>query len=622
MLRNGERVQWWTPGEPGDEDADAHRVGALLEETALIEQRQNAQHELSLWNATLYTNRVLPGFRWGDLEAESELWPTNLRTENIVAEIGEAFLSKASSSPLKPTPVPIGHSYKVERAVRMMDQFIFGVWRQTRAEDACVQMFRDAYMSSVGCVRVSYEKRTGALSVERVFFDNVIIDNRECPDGRPPRTYRIRQVVPRADVEAKYGVQLGKQGKYHESRAVADGWVVVVEAWRLPGPDGKGGRYTVASCGQLLEDTAWKHDWVPLVFFHWQDRTSGWFTQSGVEQVVPFQVLQNELNDDIREAQDITCRPRMLVNANSMIDVNNWDSKAGRFLLWSGSEPKPLQWPTAIAELYAERERNRAAAFSHMGLSEMYANADMPQGNRMDSSAAVREVRNMEDSRHLRMWTNFEFARMQVARAILNVLSISKGADAFATTYFPGGKSSGKRIPWEAVKTLTEEQFTWTLEAVPASSMSPAARRELVRDFVSRGQLQLGSPEARRMEGNPNLERIEDLELASHEDILRHLEILEKGEYEAPSELTNTVAGVPIVNANYHRLKQFVDEDGVSDVDDSVFQNHIKWIVAAVSIQQAATQPPPQPQQLQPFAPTQGMPGTSAAQLGAGQPGS
>jgi hypothetical protein len=82
--------------------------------------------------------------------------------------------------------------------------------------------------------------------------------------------------------------------------------------------------------------------------------------------------------------------------------------------------------------------------------------------------------------------------------------------------------------------------------------------------------------------------------------------------YEAPTELTNTTLGIPKITANYHRLKNY------DDVLPEILQNHIKWVVAAVAIQQAAVQPPPQ---LAPFAPTQGMPGTSAAQLGAVQPG-
>jgi hypothetical protein len=620
VRHEGDLVQWWMPIKGADDALDGeYRAAALLEETALIEQRQSSWNELFLWNATLYTNRELPGFRWGDVDATTELWPTNLRTENLVASIGESMLSKASSSPVKPTPVPHGISYKTERAVRLLDQFILGLWRQTKAEDACIQMFRDAFMAGVGCVRIAFDSKSKSVHVESVFPDNIVIDNRECANRADPQIHRIRQVVPRAAVEARYGKLSKKQGKYHDSRTVAEDWVVLVEAWRLPDPDGRGGRHTIACCDQLLLDEAWKHEWVPLVYFHWQDRTSGFFVQSGVEQVVPFQVIQNELNDDIREAQDIACRPRMSVNANTMIDVSNWDNRAGRFMLWSGSEPVPIVWPTNLAELYNERERNKAAAFSHMGLSEMFANADLPQGVRMDSSAGIREFRNMEDGRHLRLWTNFEAARLNVARALLNVLSVSKGADVFTTAYHPGGaRAKSKSIPYEAVRTLTEDQFSWTMEATPLSQMSPAARRELLRDWTSRGLVQEGSDEARRMEGNPNLERIEDLELASADDILRHMAILEGDEetppgYEQPTELTNCTLGIKKISANYHRLKNY------EDVEPEILQNHIKWVVAAVSIQQQAIAPPPVAPTA--FAPTQGMPGTSAAQLGAGQPG-
>jgi hypothetical protein len=105
------------------------------------------------------------------------------------------------------------------------------------------------------------------------------------------------------------------------------------------------------------------------------------------------------------------------------------------------------------------------------------------------------------------------------------------------------------------------------------------------------------------MEGHPNLERIEDLELASQDDILRHMSILEDGDFEAPTELTNCTLGIKMITANYHRLKNY------EDVKDEVLQAHIEWIVKAVSIQQVAAAPPPPT----PFAPTQGMPGTNAA---------
>lgn len=606
-------ARYWYLPDATDYDDEHHRATALLTETAAIETRQNSWHELNLWNATLYTNRELVGFRWGEVNADRELWPTNLHTENLISSIGEAMLSKASSSPLKPTPVPHGKSYKVERAVRILDQFTFGLWRQTEAEDACVQMFRDAFMAGLGATRVTYHPDSKALSTESVFFDNLVIDNRECGNRQMPRTVRIRTCVPRASVEAQYGVVLDPDPKkvhYATERSIADGWVILVEAWRLPDAKGKGGYHAAAAGGRLLIDEVWKHDWYPLVFFHYQDRTSGFFCQGGVEQLVPYQVRQNNLNRDITESQDIACRARMMLNANSMIDVSQWDNEAGRFLMWSGSKPEPMEWPTNLGELYQERERNKAAAFSHMGISEMFANADMPPQVRMDSSAGVREVRNMEDSRHLRMWTRFERARLNVARLQLKVLGAHNNADAFTAVYHPGGsRASAKSIPYEAVKTLTEDMYSWTLDAVPLSSMSPAARREQIRDWSSR-QL-IDTDEARRMEGNPNLERLEDLELASCDDINRHLGIMEDGDYEPPTELTNLPYGIKKVTQNYHRLRDY------EDVKKAVLENHIAWIVKAVSIQQMAVQPPPT---AIPFAPTQGMPGTNAGTVPMGAP--
>jgi hypothetical protein len=293
--------------------------------------------------------------------------------------------------------------------------------------------------------------------------------------------------------------------------------------------------------------------------------------------------------------------------------------------MYAGVEPKPFAWHTQLSDLYHERERNKTAAFSHAGISEMFAHADLPQQVRLDSSAGVREARNMEDARHLRRWTRFEDFRLAVARTILLVLSVSSGADAFTTFYHPGGrKASARNIPYDAVKTLTSDQFSWTLDAVPLSMMSPAARRETIRDWTSR-QL-IDENEARRLEGAVDLELVDDLEMSSVEDIYRHLDIVQEGGFEAPTELTNLIYGIKRFTQNLHRLKR------MEDVDPMVLENHVRWITKAIAIQQDAIQKQQlqqmqqqlQMQQMQnqmvAFSPTQGMAGTNAA-VGASSPG-
>lgn len=599
-------TRWHKPDAENPDDK-AQRAAHLIAETGEIENRQAGWHELNLWCATLYTNRELIGFRWGDTDATTEMWPTNLRTENIIEQIGEAMLSKGASSPIRPSLQPHGNSFKTERAVRLLDAFIWGVYRMVKADLAAAEMLRDAFISGLGCVRIAYDKNRKTVHCESVFFDNIVIDNRECANRAMPRTYRIRQVVPIATVEANFGISLDKNRlpKYVDYREVADGYCVLVEAWRLPNANGEGGYHMVAVHGHVIEESTWKHDWVPLVFLHWQDRTSGFVTKGGVEQLIPYQVRQNELNDDIKAAQDVACRIRLLIHANSQIDLSQWDSEQLRFLMYSGQKPEELRIDTRLAELYQERVTNKASAFSHMGVSEAYANADMPQQIRADSSAGIREMRNMEDSRHLRLWKAYEEARIAIARTILHVLSASKGADAFTSTYHPmrAGEKM-KDIEWRAVKELEANKYSWTIEAVPASMTQPGAQRELLRDYTSRGLIREGSDASRMMVENPNYEYIEQAQTNALHDVRRHIMLMEEGEFEAPSEITDTINGITLVKSNIHRLRNFDDVPQ----DDPMIENHLKWIMIAAQIQLAATTPAP----TTPYAPTQGQAGTQA----------
>ena len=622
-------VRWFQKGSSHSHDEvldKRDRAQALIAETAAIEMRQSTWHETNLWNASLFCNRELVGFRWGTIEAHGELIPKDLRSENLIEEIGESLLAKASSSPLVPSLVPHGRSYKTERAVRETQEFVQGMWTHIQAEEAAVQGFLDAFIAGLSCVRLGWDEHTKSLLAETVFFDNIIIDNRECSNRTPPRHYRIRQVMPRSVVEARYGVDLiHQQGKYLDTRQIGEGWVVLVEAFRLPDAKGEGGWHMVSSCGVALVDEPWKQPWVPLAFFHFRDPVSGFFPRSGVEMLVPYQMRMNELNDAIEESQDITCRPRILKHAGSNLDVSQWDNEAGRILDYSGIAPVPFEWETDLQTLLNERERVRETAHAYMGLSMMTSQADMPDQVRLDSSAGVREFRNMEDARHLRMWTRYERFRLEIARLAMLVLKTGKGSSSYCTTYFPGGsRARAKNIPYKALKQLEADQYSWSMEAVPLATMSPAARRETIRDWSSRGLLQPG--EERRMEGNPNLERIEDLEMASYDDIYRHMEIMEEGGFEAPNVLTNLTFGIVRVTQNLHYLQDFDGPDDDDKVKPEVLIAHQRWIAIAQGIQTAALQAQQQQQMMQQaqaqaqtqggpsFAPQQSQPGNASPQ--------
>lgn len=611
--------------------AQRERAAQILNDTAQIETRQFAWFRLNLWYSTLYNNRELVGFRWGaEVNDQAELWPVNLRTENLIENIGQTMLAKAASSPLRPTLVPHGASMRTYRAVKTADRFVFGLWRQTEAEHQCLQMFNDAYTTGLGCLQVIVTP-SKQIVVEPVFFDNVVIDNRECANRAMPKTYRIRKAVPFQALRALYkkdvcGEELTPtDNKYLESRAQGKDWEIVVETWRLPDPDGTGGYHGIAAAGRILFEEEWTESWVPLVFFHWTDRGSGFFTKGGIEQVIPFQLKQNDLNDAIDENQKISCAAGLMASAATQFDWSQWYSEAGRIVLYHGMEPKPLTIPTNLNELYAERQRNKDACYSHMGLNEMFAMGDYAPSVRFDSSAGLREARNMEDARHLRLWTAYERARLELARTLLRVCARMNKGD-FKVTYRPFGASfAGSDIQWEDIKVVTENDYEWEMAPASLAQMSPAARRETLMAKLARGQMSMGEGQDAQMVTSPDLEMLERFELASEEDIERHIELLEEGKYEKPSFLTNKSKGMILITANYHRLKRY------NDVSPEVFRNHERWVIDAAAqqkaamMQSAASQAQAQmgvqgvsSQGMVPYQPTQGMAGTSAATVAGG----
>lgn len=610
--------------------AQRERAAQMISDCARIEERQYGWYQLNLYYSTLYNNRQLAGFRWGaEIDDQAEMWPVNLRTENMIENIGQTMLAKAASSPLRPTLVPHGASMKTARAVKTADRFTFGLWRMTESEHQCLQMFNDCYTMGLGCLQVSVTPKKQVV-VESVFFDNVVIDNRECSNRAMPRTYRIRKMVHYSTIKGLYKKDVcgdefePTKGKYCNTRAQGKEWEPVIEVWRLPDPDGKGGYHAILACDRIVFEEEWTESWVPLVFMHWTDRTSGFFTKGGIEQVVPFQLIQNDLNDRIDESQRIACSAGLMAPAATQFDWSQWYSEAGRIVLYHGMEPKPLTIPTNLSELYQERTRNKDACYSHMGLNEMFSMGDYAPSVRFDSSAGLREARNMEDARHLRLWTAYERARLELARMLMRVVGRLDESD-FKVTYKPYGASfAGTDIQWKDIKHLNENDYEWEMAPASLAMMSPAARRELLASKLARGEMTMGEGADAQMVTQPDLEMLERFELASEEDIERHIELLEDGKYEKPSFLTNKTKGMMLITANYHRLKRY------TDVPREVFQNHEKWIIDAASQQKAALMESAamQGQQMQgdpnagggnmvPFQPTQGMPGTSSA-VGAG----
>jgi len=567
--------QWCdAPEDPDDEQVQLARSAHLIECARHLENVQSEIHQQNLWNAQLYSNRELAAFDWGQGALyRASLAPVSRLGENVIQMVVDTLVATVGKNRPKATPVPRGASWKVRRQARRLDKFLYGEFIRNRVYETGKRVFRDGCIFAFGVVHVTADEG-GRSCVERVFPDEVLIDQSEVvATGRFRHLYR-RRVLPVSVVADMFGVDeeslaaAADDFAYLDYRPVGAGWVVLVEGWQL------GGRY-VASVKGLppLADKPWTHDWFPFVFFHYEEPVSGHYGRSAVEIALNHQVRLNEINEVIRDAQDLMARPRILVAEGSRVSPAEFDNLVGRIIKYTGIKPEPTTWQAVPPELYQERDHQIAACFAQFGLNESAVSAQMPAGFRADSSAAVREYNAIQDGRLADIAQRFEQFYLDIAEMIIRVIRAS-GANPKTVWYSGGRKARAETIAWKDVD-LDAEAYVLQLQASSIFNLTPAAQRDELEKQLAQGLI---SPEEYRAQlADPDLESEASVQAAAAEDLNATIEDLEDGKKPRPTPAQDLVNGVKRVSLAYLQAKRY------PDVPPEVLKNFLDWLAAARS---------------------------------------
>lgn len=586
---------WWEEPDPAADERhqDTARATSLWNAVRDLEDVQRTVHEQYLWNARLYSNRELADFDWGHgSRFAASLSPVSLLGENLVLSVVDTIHALVGKNRVKATPIPKGASYKVHRTASRLDRWLQGEWDRECVQDKLNLLLLDGLIFSYGVVKVTrHPEKDRGVCLGVVMPDNFMVDQAESAvtSGAPLQAYE-RRCMPVEAVEAEYGLEAGSLstgdlGGWLDHRSPGRGWCVVVEGTRRAVEHGRRkipGRRMVAVSGRVLVDEPYTSCHLPYVWFHpVQAPGRGFYRAAVVEQVLPYQVRLNEINEVIRDAQDLCARPRLLVAEGSRVNPQDLDNLIGRIIKFTGQAPVPLEWNAVSGELYAERDHQVRACFEQFGLSQLAAQGRLPGGARLDSSAALQEATSITDDRLATMIMRWESFQLDVAKAALRVMHES-GDDA-VTTWTAGGRAMAEEIRWSEVS-LEDNAYTLTLGAASVFSLTPSARRDRLEAMRAQG---LPDDVYWDMYGHPDLETIESTRAAGMRDLRRVVEDLEDGKFTAPDALQDLVSGVEYVNRAYLRLRsQF------KDVPTRTLIGFVKWISMARAILRQGTQTP------------------------------
>lgn len=597
------RYVWWH--EPakvskGEEEYVEHaRASSLIACAQVLEAEQNEIHQQNLWSAQLYSNRELAAFDWGTGQLyKASLAPITRTGENITVRVIDTLVSQIAKNKPKPKPTPRGAAFSSREQIRLYDKFLFGEFQRNDAYSVGKQVFRDACIFGFGCAKVSMEEDSdhGAqVCYTRVFPDEILVDQMEYVACGKIRHFYHRQVLPIEVIASTYDLDEEEVAEiassqesfsYLENRPVGRGWAVVVTGYQVGCKDAPG-RWMVATNKCVLDEGEWPHDWLPYVFYHWQTPVSGFYSAGAVEQALPYQIRLNEINEVIRDAQDIMGRPRILVAEGSRVNPYEVDNVIGRFVKYTGVKPEAIVWPAINAELYNERDRLVRTCLEHFGLSNLATTVTPPPGARFDSSPALREFNSIQDDRLSDPAERLEKFYKTLAIRTAQVIEAS-GANP-KTTWYSGYKNSkAEVIEWADFSDILND-YIMSMEATSIYSMSPAAARDELEKQLAMGLI---TPEQYRLElCDPDQESEYTIQAAAAADLTRVQELLEKGEFEQPIPEQDLVNGVQRMTLALLNLNKYKD-DGKGRVSlAEIKMGFINWITLAKAILAKAQEP-------------------------------
>lgn len=599
---------WWQKpedydGDLPDEELEKERANSLINTARALENVQREVHEQNLWSAQLYSNRELASFDWGNSALyRASLSPVQRAGENLVLMVVDTLVAQVGKNKPKARPQTRGADWNLRSQAKKLDKFLYGEFIRNRVYEEGKRIFRDACIFGFGALYVCVDE--DKLHVERVFPDELLVDQMEVVAAGKARHFYRRRVLPVEVVAATYYPNrdreealeelrgIARSTDYLEYRSVGDGYVVVVEGWQLA-LGARAGRHVIAVQNLILKDEPYALEVPPFAIFHWQAPLSGFYSPSAVEQCLPYQIRLNEINDVIRDAQDLMGRPRILVAEGSRVSPYEVDNLVGRFIKYTGIAPEAVTWPAIAPEIYNERDRQVRICLEQFGISNLASKAEVPESARFDSSAAFREFNAIQDDRLADPAQRYERWYLDIAELMIKTL---RASGASPKTVWSTGGGKGKHgmmevIHWDEID-IDDNAYVLQLEAVSVFDSSPSAIRDELEKQLAMGLI---TPEQYRLElSSPDDQAELSLQAAAAADIRRVIDLLEKGEYESPTPIQDLVNGVQLVSLAALNLNQY------ENVPVDVKLNFLNWITEARNLLEMGAE---KPTELQPADP-------------------
>jgi len=554
-----------------------------------LDQSQNYVQQNNLRHLRLYGNLNVLGLSSHTYAQNQTInAPYDRVTLNVVQSCCDTVTQKIAKNKPKPTFLTSGGDWTMQKKAKLLDKYVMGQFDALDLYKKGLRSFQDSSVFGTGAVKLYIDWDNKKICADRVFIDEIKVDNQEAMYGDPRNIYQTK-FIPRevlvemypayktAILEAPRPTQLTAQ---HSSLSTC---IMVLEAWHLRSSEtATDGKHAICIEGATLYSEQYDKDYFPFPMIRFNQRILGFWGQGLAEQLTGIQI---EINKLLRTAQTLfhLITPAWLIEHGSKIVSAHINNELGRITKYTGVKPDYFAPNPVSVQILEQIESLYRKAYEIAGVSQLAAQSKKPGG--LDSGKALREFNDIEAERFILMGQSYEEFYIACAKQIIDLTKelYAKDKDYAVTVK---GKKFMEQIKWADID-LEDDQYIMQIFPTSFLSQTPAGRLADVQELIQAGFIDKAN--GMKLLDYPDLQQYMSLANAALEDIENQIEaMVERGEFQSPEPFQNLALGISMMQSAYLRGKN----DAVPDDRLDLLRN---WIEEANKMLVAAT-PPPQPQ--------------------------
>ena len=554
-------------------------------------------------HARLYGNISYRDLGNGGMVQRAKTSAKNRVTLNIIQSMCDTVTARVAKAKPMATYLTTGGDWEMQRKAKRLTKFTAGQFYGSKIYEVAPKVFLDACVFGTGVMKIF--EHDGEIKCERVFPDEIVVDDLEARYGNPRQMFQRKvvdkQVLASLFPEFKDQIRDASPIEDDDSLYRASEQIECIEAWHLPSSKGaKDGRHVIAIENATLMDDSWERDEFPFAFIHWTSRLLGFWGQGLAEQLTGIQVEINRLLRNIQQQMHLAT-PKVFVESGSKISKAHINNEIWGVIEYAGTPPQFFVPKTVSGEIFSHLDRLFNRAYEIAGVSQLAAGARKPAG--LESGVALREFQDIESERFLMVAKAYEQLFLDAAAQMVDIArEVSAKGESFEV--ISHGDDDIEKIKWSDIN-LEHDEYVMKVYPTSLLPTTPAAKLQKVIEMLQAGMLT--QQEARALLDYPDLEAVNSMATASQEIFTMMIErILEKGIYQPPEPYMNLSMGIAMMQSAYLRAKI----NQVPETRLDLFRRFIEDSIGLLARMQAQAAPPPPMEAMGPGpdAPQQGAP--------------